>query len=180
MTKNISIFLFLIGLISCQKKVEKIYPTFENISESVYASGSLKSVNQYEVFANVNGIIREILVSEGDTIKEGTPLLTISNETSKLNTENAKLAADYADYNANSSKLSELKVNIDLAKSKMINDSLLLTRQKSLWAQQIGSKIELEQRELAFEYSKTAYETTMLRYIDLKKTNHFFFSAIKN
>lgn len=166
---NINIFFLLIALISCNKNVEKTHPSIENISESVYASGSLKSKNQYQVFSNVNGIIQNVFVSEGDTVKEGTPLLTISNETSKLNTENAKLAADFSDYNANSAKLNELKVNIDLAKSKMQNDSLLLNRQKILWSQQVGSKIDLEQRELAFENSKTLYEASLLRYIDLKK-----------
>lgn len=170
---NISIFFLLIALISCKKKVEKIHPSIENISESVYASGSLKSKNQYQVFANVNGIIQNILVSEGDTVTEGTPLLTISNETSKLNTENAKLAANFSDYNANSAKLNELKINIDLAKSKMLNDSILLSRQKTLWSQQVGSKLDLEQRELTFENSKTLYEATLLRYIDLKKQISF-------
>ena len=169
MKYNINIFFLLIALISCKKNVEKTHPSIENISESVYASGSLKSKNQYQVFSNVNGIIQNVFVSEGDTVKEGTPLLTISNETSKLNTENAKLAADFSDYNANSAKLNELKVNIDLAKSKMQNDSLLLNRQKILWSQQVGSKIDLEQRELAFENSKTLYEASLLRYIDLKK-----------
>ena len=170
---NINIFFLLIALISCNKNVEKTHPSIENISESVYASGSLKSKNQYQVFSNVNGIIQNVFVSEGDTVKEGTPLLTISNETSKLNTENAKLAADFSDYNANSAKLNELKVNIDLAKSKMQNDSLLLNRQKILWSQQVGSKINLEQRELAFENSKTLYEASLLRYIDLKKQISF-------
>lgn len=170
---NISIIFLLIAIISCKKKAEKIHPSIENISESVYASGSLKSKNQYQVFANVNGIIQNILVSEGDTVKEGTPLLTISNETSKLNTENAKLAADFSDYSANSAKLNELKVNIDLAKSKMQNDSILLNRQKILWSQQVGSKLDLEQKELAFENSKTLYEASSLRYIDLKKQISF-------
>ena len=170
---KISVFSLLIVIISCKKNVEKIHPSIENISESVYASGSLKSKNQYQVFANINGIIQNVLVSEGDTVKEGTPLLTISNETSQLNTKNAELAADFSDYNANSAKLNEIKINIDLAKSKMQNDSLLLSRQKTLWSLQVGSKLDLEQRELAYENSKTLYEATLLRYIDLKKQISF-------
>ena len=142
MNKNIRITFLLIVMIACRKNVEKTHPSVENISESVYASGILKSKNQYQVYSAVNGILQDIFVSEGDTIKPGTPLLTISNETSKLNTENEQLAADFADYNSNSGKLNELKINIGLAKSKMINDSLLLNRQNTLWAQQIGSKFE--------------------------------------
>lgn len=170
---NISIFFLLVTIISCKKTVEKTHPIIKDISESVYASGSLKSKNQYQVFSNVNGIIQNVFVSEGDSVEEGSPILTISNETSKLNTENAKLAADFSDYNANSAKLNELKVNIDLAKSKMQNDSLLLNRQKILWSQQVGSKIDLEQKELAFKNSKTLYDASLLRYIDLKKQISF-------
>ena len=54
------IFLFLI--FSCKSKVEKIKPTVESISESIYASGIIKSKNQYQAFATVNGIIENIFV----------------------------------------------------------------------------------------------------------------------
>jgi multidrug efflux pump subunit AcrA (membrane-fusion protein) len=169
MNKNIILVWLVFFLFSCGKKVEKTHPVKENISESVYASGLLKSKNQYQVFATVSGILQDIYVSEGDAVKKGTPLLTISNETSKLNTENAQLAADFADVNANADKLNELKYAIDFSKSKMSSDSLLLERQRILWAQQIGSKLELEQRELSYQNSKTTYEGALLRYNDLKK-----------
>ena len=174
MNKIISIGFLMIVIPACKKNIEKTHPAVEDISESVYASGILKSKNQYQVFANVNGPIQDVLVTEGDTVKKGSPLLIISNETSKLNAENAKLTAEYSDYNANKDKLSELSESITFSKSKMINDSLLLERQKLLWSQQIGSKLELEQRELAFENSRSAYETVKLKYNDLKKQITFY------
>ena len=42
--------------------------------------GYLKAKNQYQVFATVSGIIENLLVHEGDTIKKGDILFTISNE----------------------------------------------------------------------------------------------------
>lgn len=142
------LFCFLI-LISCGKKVESTSPSIESISESVYASGIVKSRNQYQVYSTVNGMIQEILVTEGDAVKKGDPLMRILNEPSKLNNYNAKLAADYADIFANSDKINEAKVTMDLALSKLKNDSLLFTRQKNLRAQSVGTVVELEQRELA-------------------------------
>jgi multidrug efflux pump subunit AcrA (membrane-fusion protein) len=145
----------------------------EDIRESVYASGIIKSDHQYQVYATINGLIQEVKVSKGDTVTAGDPLFVISNEVTRLNTENAKLAAELADYDSNINKLNELKINIDLARTRMMNDSMLLARQKKLWDNQIGTKVEMEQRELAFENSRTIYNSAILRYDDLKRQLEF-------
>ncbi len=172
--------IFLLFLYSCKNDSGKIKPTIETISESVYASGIVKSKNQYQVFASTSGLIENIYTSEGDSVSPGTPILSIANETSRLSTENARLAANYANVDANSQKLNELKLAIDLAQMKMKNDSLLLLRQKNLWAGKIGTQIELEQRELAYENSLTGYESALLRYKDLKKQIDFTAEQSKN
>jgi multidrug efflux pump subunit AcrA (membrane-fusion protein) len=159
----------LFMLAACKDKVESTSPARENITESVYASGILRSKNQYQVFATVNGILSNVLVDEGDTVKKGGPLFIIRNEASKLNRENAQLAAELANIRTNQGKLDELRLNIDLAKSKMQNDSLLMVRQQSLWAQNLGAKVELERTELNFKNSKTAYASAKLRYADEKR-----------
>ena len=46
----------------------------------------------------------------------GTPLITLQNGTSKLNFNNAKLAANYTNFDDNQSKLNELKTSIENAK----------------------------------------------------------------
>jgi len=165
----------LIGLLmpACKKQPEQTQPRMESISESVYASGIIKSKNQYQVFATVGGLIQKILVQEGDVVKKGDPLFIIQNEASELNTENARLAADFADANRQGDRLTELKGSIETAKSKMLNDSILLVRQRGLWAQQIGAKVELEQRELAYTSSKSSYEAAISRYKDLQKQLDF-------
>ena len=134
------LFAFLILMaFSCKKRTEETSPVVINISESVYASGIVKSKNQYQVFSTVNGLIQEIMVTEGDLVKKGAPLLKVLNEPSKLNTYNAKLASDYADLLANADKLKAAKVNTDLAHSKLKNDSLLFIRQTNLRKQGVGS-----------------------------------------
>ena len=166
---KIALLFATFGLFACKQKTESTQPSLEKITESVYASGIVKSKNQYQVFSTVGGLIQKIWVKEGDLVQKGDPLFTIENETSRLQADNAKLAADFADFSTRGERLEELKNAIQTAKSKMLNDSLLLQRQRGLWAQQIGSKVELEQRELAFISSASNYEATMLRYSDLKK-----------
>ena len=159
----------LLVLGGCKEVVESTSPQKENITESVYASGTLKSKNQYQVFSTVNGLLARVWVDEGDTVKKGSPLFTILNEASKLTRENAQLAADLADIRTNQGKLDELKLNINLAKSRLQNDSLLMVRQQDLWSQNLGSKVEVERAQLNFQNSKTAYSAAQLRYTDEKR-----------
>ncbi|MDX5481816.1 MAG: HlyD family efflux transporter periplasmic adaptor subunit [Hymenobacteraceae bacterium] len=173
MKRYFPLLLFVLLLASCGGKQEKTQPTVENISESVYASGVVKSKNQYQVYPVVNGIIQQIMVTEGDVVKLGEPLLKVENEAARLSTENARLAAEYARVSANEEKLREAREAIDLARSRMRTDSMLLERQQNLWASQIGTRVELEQRELNYKSSLTAYKSAVLRYNDLKKDLEF-------
>ena len=72
-------------------------------------------------------------------------------------------------FRSNQNKLEELKLNIELAKSKLVNDSLLMVRQQNLWSQNLGSKNEVERSELNFKNAKTAYSSARLRYADEKR-----------
>jgi len=159
---------------SCNNKEEEITKVIvQNITESVYASGIVKSKDQYEVYSTVNGIIAQKLVTEGGMVYKGDVIVTLVNETPKLNTENALLAATYSSVPSNVDRLNELKVNIDLARAKMQNDSSLFQRQQNLWKEQIGTRNELEQRELAYKNSVTAYQAVLLQYNNLKKEIDF-------
>jgi multidrug efflux pump subunit AcrA (membrane-fusion protein) len=156
-------------MFACGKKAEQTKVESGPITESVYASGLVKSKNQYQVFSTVNGLVEELLVHEGDLVKRGDPIIRLSNEASKLNAENAQLASNLAYQNTKGEKLKELQMNIDFANSKLKIDSLMYVRQQNLWASQIGSKVELEQKELLYKNSQTNYATALLRYSDAKK-----------
>ena len=104
---------------SCNQKQESIRPTIEKITQSVFASGTVKSGNQYEVYAKVSGIIKNILVKEGELVKKGQVIIELSNAAPSLNYENAKLLENYSSDNANQEKLSQANSEVELAKSKL-------------------------------------------------------------
>ncbi len=164
---------FFVGLafflFACKSKVEKIQPELSSITESIYASGKIRSENQYQAYVTVSGIISTVFVREGDSVKIGDPILSVFNEAQKLNKANAAASSVFSDYNANIEKLREGKSNMDMAQIKMKNDSVLLVRQRNLWAQQVGTKVELEQREIAYDNTRTNYYASMGRYLDLKR-----------
>lgn len=176
---SILLFAASLFLITCKDNKEKTKPTIKSITESVYASGIIKSKNQYQAFAPVNGIIQEIYVNEGDTLKKGQKILLISNETQKLNKENALLSAQFSDNKNNQGKLNDAQQLVELAKIKLRNDSSLFFRQKVLWEKNVGSKIDLDQKELNYQNSKSNYFSSQTKCEDLKRQIDFSSSQSK-
>lgn len=178
--KYILFLSFIFMLLFCKKKQETVKPILTSITESVYATGIVKSKNQYQVYPTASGIITEIYLEEGDSVNVNTPLLFISNEAQKYAQQNAALNERFTDFKENEGKLADAKMSIEVAKSKMQVDSSLYFRQKNLWQQQIGSKVELEQKELSYKNSKTNYLSSLLKYDDLVRQISFNSSQAKN
>lgn len=173
MKNGFCLMILVLGLYSCNKKQETTKPVKESITESVYASGLVKSRDQYQVFSPVNGLIKEIYVTEGDTVKKDQPILQVKSDIAQLNVENAKLASENANVNANLNKLNEIEANISFLLSKIKNDSLLLVRQRNLWADEIGTRNEVEQRELALKNDRAQYDAALSHFRDLQKTLNY-------
>ncbi|MFZ5977144.1 MAG: HlyD family efflux transporter periplasmic adaptor subunit [Hydrotalea flava] len=173
MYSKIIVCIAFVLLVACQPKKGSIYPQQENITEAVYASGMVKSDRQYEAFATVTGLIDTIYVTEGELVKKGQPILHIVNTATRLNTENAALVAANASVAANAARLNEAKISIANAKAQLDNATTLLQRQRNLWAQQIGAKNDLDQRELAYTNALHAWQAAQLQYDDLKKQIDF-------
>jgi multidrug efflux pump subunit AcrA (membrane-fusion protein) len=123
----------LIFLTACDQE-KAIHPIRKNIVEPVYASGKIISENEYTVFALTNGIVKEKLVKEGDTVMKGTILYEIKNESSLARVDAAKVNLENARSNLspNSSVLNDLKITMQMADVKFKNDSLQYFRYKNL------------------------------------------------
>lgn len=153
----------------CQARKEKIQPKQGNIIASVYAAGTIKARNQYEVYSKINGIIKKVHVEENNIVSRGAPLFDIGNESTRLNTENAKLTAAFHSIYSNKEKIQELKSNILLAQAKYHIDSLNCKRQEYLFNRDIGSRNELEQRQLVLNSSRAALESAQHTYATVMK-----------
>jgi HlyD family secretion protein len=172
--------ILLLLIVSCGSKVETIHPKTQNISSSVYASGTIKSKSQYQAVPLVSGIIQAILVDDGDLVKKGQLLFKIDNKTQLINEENAALSASYYDLSSNQDKLEDARNSIQLAREKLKTDSLLYVRQLNLFNQNVISKVELEQKELAYQSSQNALSNALIRYSDLKRQINFSAKQAKN
>ncbi len=172
MRNHIFLYLVLI-LVACKNKAVYTRPVISSITESIYASGILKSKSQYQSFANVSGSISQIYLKEGDKVKVGTPILSITHDLQLLNTQNAAISAQYASLGNNQDKIEDAQNTIMILGRKMKNDSLLWIRQQDVYKNGGGTKVELEQRELSFASSRVDYQSAVLKYQDLKKQLRF-------
>ena len=146
-------------LAACGDDRETTKPTIGPITESVYASGVVKAQGQYQVFPTTSGTVTNLLVSEGDTVKAGQALLRIDDRSSSATARNANAQLRLLEQNAQDKGpvLAQLREAVLQARDKYTVDSANYARQQVLWAQQIGSRNDLDQRELAFTTSKASY-----------------------
>ena len=174
----ISLVITCLVLISCSKKADKIFPKETNLVESVYSSVTIQPDSLYQVYAIVSGILDQNLVTEGDIIIKDTPILKIINNTPVLNTQNAKLALDLAleNYSGSTTVLNGLKDDIETATLRYKNDSINFYRQKNLWNQKIGSKVDYDTKKLNFEISANNLRTLKNNY---SRTKNELITAFK-
>ena len=143
-------------LSSCNSKTERIQPQRMELTESVYASVTVQPDSLYKVHTTVSGILDELYVDEGDSVRNEQKLLKIVSTNSSLSSENAKLAYEQArnNYSGSSALLKSMEEDISTAKLKLANDSVNYFRQKNLWDQKIGSKAQYDNSKLAYELSR--------------------------
>ena len=161
------LILILFVLYSCSKKEKKILPTEMDLTESVYSSVIIQPDSLYEVYTTIAGIIDYNFVEEGDLVKKDEALIQIINNTPEINTENARLTLELAKKNLSGSAaiLESIKKEIDAAALTFINDSINYFRQKNLWEQNIGSKVEFDTKKLKYQLSQNNLKLLNSKYI---------------
>lgn len=159
-------FIFsTVAIYACGEKAEGTKAIIKDITESVYSSVSIAPDSSYEVYPVISGIIEQVFVEEGDSVIIGSPLFQIKNTTPELNVASAKNNLELAKVNAgaNSPTLNSIRDEIRTTQLKLSQDSINYERQASLWAKQIGTRAEYEQRKLVYESSKNQLESLKRR-----------------
>lgn len=172
------VVLILLVSLSCKDNNETIQPRKRDLTESVYSSVIIQPDSLYKVYAIVAGILDKNLVEEGDQVTKGQAIIQIINNTPKLNTQNAKLALDLAreNYNGSAAILSGIEDEILAAKLQYKNDSINFFRQKNIWEQNIGSKVEYDTKKLKYQLSSNNLNLLKSKY---DRTKNELITALK-
>jgi len=157
-------------LAACGSKPETTQPETGPITAAVYASGVVKARDQYQAYPAVSGIVAEVHAQAGDSVSKGDALFTIDDRATSLGTQRAALALELLRENAGSASpvLEQLRLAMEQARTRLANDSLQYVRQKALWEKQIGSRSELDSRELSYTSSRNALLTAQKAYSETR------------
>lgn len=170
MMRWLTLSVILPAVVSCTPERESTLPEVGPITSAVYASGVVKARDQYQAFAAVNGLVTYTHVQRGDTVHAGDALFTIDDRASSLGSQRAELAVELLRENAGpaSPVLEQLRLAVEQARTRLANDSSLYMRQRNLWEAKVGSKAELDSRELAYISARNAYLSAQKSYTETR------------
>ncbi|MCL9981006.1 MAG: efflux RND transporter periplasmic adaptor subunit [Bacteroidia bacterium] len=158
-------------LLSCGEKYESANAERKNIVHSVYASGKVKALNQYEVRPLSTGRFLGYTVKEGETVKVGQEIGKISTNIQLNNIELAEMQSQQAELPEYD--LMQLRNQILLARKTLEQDSIDYERQNKLFSEGIGSKNQLELRKLKLEASKSQLTILTSKRLQLQKQKRY-------
>ncbi|MFP8490004.1 efflux RND transporter periplasmic adaptor subunit [Gracilimonas sp. Q87] len=155
-----SLLILLVLLsIGCSER-EQVQVKKMDLVQGVYASGNVMPIGHYEVTSKVSGIIDEILVSVGQEVDVGTPLVKLQNQPNESNLHIARNQLKLARENAqpDSDLLKQLSQQVEISRAKFKQDSVDLERYRRLQEDNIGSQQDLDRANLKYETSLNNYQ----------------------
>lgn len=130
------------------RRIEVAVETVEKrrIEETVYASGNLYPVVEVEITSNISGTIVELLVEEGQSVKEGQLLARVDPDALTSIVERAEAASSGA-----AAQLESIKAQKEQLQAQFRNTKVSYERNKKLFDEGVISKAELDVALAAYE-----------------------------
>ncbi len=125
-----------------QEKVLTEKAQLRTITEAITANGKIKPMVEVKISSDVSGEILELLIEEGQEVKQGQILARIQPDIYQRNYE--KMQAS----------LKSAEANVLQAQAQLQQKELNYQRNKQLWADKTISESEFEQIESEYEIAK--------------------------
>lgn len=151
-------------IVSCSSNEESTQPVQQAITQAVYASGRIYPKGYYRVAAKLPGVVSEIYVQSGDTVRAGMPLIRIKNVSADVAVESASNLYQLAQENAreDGAFLRSAAADYESAKEKFEYDSLNAAKQLRLLAAKATSQASYDaaatQAEVSYQQRTKAYQ----------------------
>ncbi|HPE99041.1 MAG TPA: efflux RND transporter periplasmic adaptor subunit [Bacteroidales bacterium] len=141
------------GVETIQVAVENV--TQRDITETVSASGKIQPVREVKLSPDVSGEIIELLVKEGDRVKEGQVLARVKPDIYQANYE--QLAANVNSQKAN---LSNSEARLAQTEAQFVNTEASYNRNKTLFDQGVISKAEFDAAQAQYDVAKAEVQAS--------------------
>ncbi|MEY5047589.1 MAG: hypothetical protein RLZZ175_948 [Bacteroidota bacterium] len=156
---------------ACNKTPEKVVkPVYKDITETVFASGTLSPNEQYNLTAQADGYLQNIRFNEGDIVKANQVLGNVDNKANNANALASREQLKIAELNAsdNAPALQQLQSNITFVEQKLAQDLQQLKRYKALLESNSVSKVEVENFQITADNSQANLNSLKKQYESLK------------
>lgn len=172
MKRTILCTVIIISVItSCMKQTEETKPIRKDITESVFASGTLEAEGTYSLTARTDGYIVALNFKENDIVKQGQILAEIDNKQNFIHAKSGEVLYEMAQSNnlPGSPQFRQAENEMQNAKQKMEYDQSLLNRYKNMLEAKSISEVEFKKVELQYNLSKTEYQNSLQNYSLVKQ-----------
>ncbi len=153
-------------LMACGKHATETTPQRKDLTDMVFASGSLEADDQYNLTAQTTGYLTALNFVAGDMVRTGQLLAVIDNNQNVINAKGAARLQRLAQQNtkATAPALLQIRANIDAAKAKLVLDQNQADRYKRLLASNSVSVLESENAQLAATSSRASLRALQDQY----------------
>ncbi len=130
--------------------------TTRTITESITANGKIKPEVEVKISSDVSGEILELLIKEGEEVKQGQILARIQPDIYERNLEKMQAA------------LKSAEANLAQSKAQLVQKELNYNRNKKLWDEKTISESEYEQVLSEYNVAKANVESALASVINSK------------
>lgn len=178
------ILFFFAGLIltACGKKTQETTPVKKDITEMIFASGTLEPDNKYILMAQADGYIATLNFEEGQILKTGAVIGYIDNKANVTNADNANAQLTIAQtFTTDASPaLQQIAANIIIAKQKLAQEKIQYERYQKLNESNSVSKLEFENAQLTYNTAKENLAALQNQYDNTKRVAEQQYIAQRN
>lgn len=140
-------------LLACKQNNQEVKPQMRQLTEAVYASGTMVPSLEYKVVSSIDGFLEKALVKEGDSVKKDQLLFTLHNSNQEAQVAAAsRMVAKTAPVTApNAPAIKDVESRLASVNIRLQNDKVQYDRYKNLFEQNAVSASTFEKFKLQFE-----------------------------
>jgi HlyD family secretion protein len=163
---KIGIVALAVTASSCSKPSQETMPIRKDVTETVFASGTLEANGTYDLTAQTDGYLVQVNFNEGHIVKEGQVLAVVDNKQNVFNNKSANALYEISRSNLmpNAPSIVQAKNSADVALQKMEIDSAQASRYKKLFETNSISRTEYENMALQYQTSKANYANAVANF----------------
>ena len=161
--RSLIYLVFYTAFFTACKEKQIVKPQMKQLTEAVYASGTLVPEKEYKVVSATDGFLENALVREGDTIKKGQLLFRLSNDDRQAQVDAASqmVQKTLPVAASNSPAQMDIENRLAAARIRLENDRKQYERYKHLFDENAISASSYEKFQL--QYQTTSKEVGSLQ-----------------